>query len=202
MHLSSFHAVLRRLVPRAPRPGSRVAALACAACLAPGAPLTAEPASDAAAPPRAMRAPDAAASSSSALRYLQSTLHVPPAVAACVTALNRAVRADPHYDRLVQLDRYVMHAQVRRADAIFSIAQPVDIDTLVALKGSARVRRQWTWQPVSTRCGLKAGQVVAVAITPRDRPMNPATLQRRDNGAADGTDGAPGAGMPAADTAI
>ncbi|MGI4855754.1 MAG: BspC domain-containing protein [Janthinobacterium lividum] len=126
------------------------------------------------------------------MRYLQSTLHVRPEVAACVAALNHAIHANPHYDRLVQLDRYVIRARVRQADAIFSIAQPVGIDTMVVIKGSARVRAQWAWQPVSTRCGLKAGQVVALSITPRDAPVRPAATPRPQPDTGDGA----GASLP------
>ncbi|MGI4981866.1 MAG: BspC domain-containing protein [Janthinobacterium lividum] len=131
-------------------------------------------------PLHAQTLPDAAASSSAAMRYLQSTLHVRPEVAACVAALGRVIQANPRYDRLVQLDRYVIRAQVRRDDAIFSIEKPLGIDAQVVIKGSARVRRQWTWRPVITRCGLKAGQVVATSIAPRNVPAaSPTTSQPR-----------------------
>lgn len=181
MHPPAVRPALRRVFPRAP---SSVffscVLLACAAL--PGAPL------------QARNVPDAAASSSSAMRYLQSTLHVRPEVAACVAALSRAIHENPRYDRLVQLDRYVIRAQVRHDDAIFSIEKPLGIDTLVVLKGSARVRQQWTWQPVITRCGLKAGQVVATSLAPRVVPagsatpphLRPGTDKDKDRDAVDG----------------
>lgn len=84
-----------------------------------------------------------------------------------MTALNRNVRRDKRYDRIVHLDRYVLRAHLSNDDDIFGIGQPVRVDATVAIKGSARRRGHWQWQPVMTRCGLKHGQVVATSIEPR-----------------------------------
>jgi len=165
MRLSSIRPALRRVLPRAPLDALLPSVLLVCVAL-PGAPLHAQSASDVA----ASNASAAAASSSAATRYLQSTLHIQPAVTACVAALSHVVQKNPRYDRLVQLDRYVIRARVRHDATLFSIEKPLGIDTLVVLKGSARVRQQWTWQPVITRCGLKAGQVVATTIAPRSVP--------------------------------
>lgn len=120
---------------------------------------------------------------SAAIRYLRSTLHIHNDVAECVASLNRSMAKNRRYDRLVQLDRYVIHASVRHNDQIFSVAKPVPVDTTVTLKGSARVRGQWVWQSVTTRCGLRHGRVVAISVEPRRGRSRPSAKQRfRPNG--------------------
>ena len=91
------------------------------------------------------------------------------AVKICVASLAQAVHRSDRYDRLLQLDSDVLRAQVdvQRHDALFSIAQPVPVEATVTLRGSARSRGQWKWQPVITRCGLRAGRVVTTSIEPR-----------------------------------
>lgn len=115
---------------------------------------------------------------SAAAIYLRTTLHVHNEVALCADALNRSVRRHPRYDRLLQLDRYQLHATLRHRDAIFSIGKPVPVDTIVTMKASARVRGHWQWQPVITRCGLRHGRVIATAIAPRQAPSKPTAKQR------------------------
>ena len=119
--------------------------------------------------------------SSSSNKHLRSTLKIPPEVVECVSALNRAVRTDKAYDRVVQLDRYVIHAQVRRGRSIFGIGKPVPVDTVVSIKGSARVRGRWKWQAVDTQCGLRAGRVVATSIEPHVAHPRPTAKRRPRN---------------------
>lgn len=120
-----------------------------------------------------------AASTSS--KHARQAFKVPHDVAECVAALNHAVRTDRAYDRVVQLDRYVLHAQVRHGKSIFSIGKPVTVDTIVSIKGSARVRGRWKWQAVDTRCGLRAGRVIATSIEPRAMRPRPTAKQRPRN---------------------
>ena len=110
----------------------------------------------------------AAAATASKLPSGSSPVHDP--VSICVASLNRDMRHNKRYDRLIQLDRYVIRARVQHDDAVFSAVQPVPVDTTVMINGSARVRGQWQWQSVVTRCGLHHGKVVATSIEPRTAP--------------------------------
>jgi len=109
--------------------------------------------------------------------------HVPrtDAVKICVASLSQEVRHNRRYDRLLQLDSDVLRAQVdvQRHGSVFSIAQPVPVEATVTLRGSARARGQWKWQPVITRCGLRAGRVVTTSIEPRTPPARPAARPPR-----------------------
>lgn len=109
--------------------------------------------------------------------------HVPraDAVRICVASLTQEVRRNRRYDRLLQLDSDLLRAQVdvQQHGAVFSIAQPVPIEATVTLRGSARTRGQWKWQPVTTRCGLRAGRVVTTSIEPRTAPARPTAKQPR-----------------------
>lgn len=104
--------------------------------------------------------------------YLRSTLRVNAQVAECVSALNRAVRTDPRFDRLIQLDRSILRAKVESQDAIFSMRNPVVVDQTVSIRGSARLRGTYDWHPVRARCGLQGKKVVATSIEPRS-PRQP-----------------------------
>ncbi|KKB64374.1 hypothetical protein WM40_05425 [Robbsia andropogonis] len=122
---------------------------------------------------RATRANHAAkddAARASVSKVPSGTLPVQDAVSVCIASLNRDMRNNKRYDRLIQLDRYVIRARVQHEDAVFSVVQPVPVDTTVMIKGSARVRGHWQWQPVITRCGLHNGKVVATSIEPRTAP--------------------------------
>ena len=109
--------------------------------------------------------------------------HLPrtDAVKICVASLAQEVRRNRRFDRLLQLDSDVLRAQVdvQRHGALFSIAQPVPVEATVTLRGSARARGQWKWQPVITRCGLRAGRVVTTSIEPRTPPARPTAKQPR-----------------------
>jgi hypothetical protein len=120
---------------------------------------------------------------SPSIRYLRSTLHVHSEVAQCVAAVNQAVKANKRYDRVVHLDRYVIHAEVRRRKTIFSVGKPIPVDATISMKGSARSRGHWTWLPVETRCGIRSGRVVAISIEPRLPKARPTAKQRMRPGA-------------------
>lgn len=97
--------------------------------------------------------------------YLEKTLHVDSDVTACVLALTRAVKRNPYYDRLLNMDGSVLRARVSDADdTLFSAGQPVAVDKVIRLNGMARQRGSWDWNPVRTRCGLRDGHVVATSI--------------------------------------
>lgn len=98
-----------------------------------------------------------------------------------MASLAQAVHRSERYDRLLQLDSDVLRAQVdvQGHDALFSMAQPVPVEATVTLHGSARARGQWKWQPVTTRCGLRAGRVVTTSIEPRTRAARPAVKPPR-----------------------
>lgn len=113
---------------------------------------------------------DSAATSAAASKLPSGSLPVHDAVSICMASLNRDMRHNKRYDRLIQLDRYVIRARVQHDDAVFSAVQPVPVDTTVMINGSARVRGQWQWQSVVTRCGLHHGKVVATSIEPRTAP--------------------------------
>ncbi|WP_347555261.1 hypothetical protein [Robbsia sp. KACC 23696] len=121
-------------------------------------------------PARESAGGDSAATSAAASKLPSGSLPVHDAVSICMASLNRDMRHNKRYDRLIQLDRYVIRARVQHDDAVFSPVQPVPVDTTVMINGSARVRGQWQWQSVVTRCGLHHGKVVATSIEPRTAP--------------------------------
>ncbi|SDV48399.1 BspC domain-containing protein [Chitinasiproducens palmae] len=99
--------------------------------------------------------------------YLLKTLKVQPDVAECAVALNKAAARSKRYDRLVNMDRSILRAQISTDDYIFSAGRPVAITKRITMRGKVRLRGSWEWRTVRTYCGVRKGRVVATSIDPR-----------------------------------
>ncbi|MFD1555296.1 BspC domain-containing protein [Paraburkholderia silviterrae] len=123
-------------------------------------------------------------------------IRVPDVVVNCVAALDEWVHQGQRYDSLLVPDRRALTAHIETpvpegaitrvsssgavvpdaaapdaaasgAAAPGAAAQPSPIDTLIHLRGFAKVRGKYAWVPVKATCSIWHTQVVDVALTPR-----------------------------------
>jgi len=109
-------------------------------------------------------------------------LRVPETVVNCVAALDRWVRQTSRYDSLLVPDRRVLNARIERKDDATddtirstpvpssSVAETVSatpFDSLIHMRGFAKVRGKYVWVPVKATCSVWHRQVVNVALQPR-----------------------------------
>ncbi|MDR3100827.1 MAG: hypothetical protein LBV73_27660 [Paraburkholderia sp.] len=103
-------------------------------------------------------------------------IRVPDAVINCVAALDEWVRQGQRYDSLLVPDRRALTARIEtpapegaitRVSSSGAMAQASPIDTLIHLRGFAKVRGKYAWVPVKATCGIWHTHVVDVALTPR-----------------------------------
>ena len=112
-------------------------------------------------------------------------LRVPDAVVDCVAALDRWVHlTSQRYDSLLVPDRRVLNARIERAndhDTVRSTPVPSPsvaagtttassspFDSLIHMRGFAKVRGKYVWKPVNATCSVWHQQVVNVALQPRE----------------------------------
>jgi hypothetical protein len=93
-------------------------------------------------------------------------LHVPRVVVNCVAALDRWVHSAPRYDSVMVPDRRVLKAKVHSGSSIFSIANPIPIDASITMRAFAKLRGEYSWEPVRARCGVRHSEVNAVSLLP------------------------------------
>ncbi|CAB3796749.1 hypothetical protein LMG28688_04376 [Paraburkholderia caffeinitolerans] len=103
-------------------------------------------------------------------------ISVPDVVINCVAALDEWVRQGQRYDSLLVPDRRALTAHVEtpapdgaimRVSTSGAMAQASPIDTLVHLRGFAKVRGKYAWEPVKATCGVWHSHIVDVALKPR-----------------------------------
>jgi hypothetical protein len=103
-------------------------------------------------------------------------IRVPDTVVNCVAALDEWVHKAQRYDSLLVPDRRALDAHIEnpapdggitRVSSSGAEAQASPIDTLIHLRGFAKVRGKYAWVPVKATCGIWHTQVVDVALTPR-----------------------------------
>ncbi|MDR5797402.1 hypothetical protein QCE49_28800 [Caballeronia sp. LZ008] len=97
-------------------------------------------------------------------------LHVPDAVAQCVAAFDRWVENAPKYDTLIVPDRRVLSAKIDDDTTIFSVGNPIPVDQVIVMRAFAKARGKEQWTRVDSRCGVRAGHVVGVSLTPNMKP--------------------------------
>ncbi|MBB3003151.1 hypothetical protein FHX57_005525 [Paraburkholderia tropica] len=101
-------------------------------------------------------------------------MKVPDAVVNCVAALDQWVHGAPRYDSLMVPDRRALTAKVESPvpagalpdGASSPVPQASPIDTLIHLRGFAKLRGKYAWVPVKATCGIWHTHVVDVALTP------------------------------------
>ncbi|MFX1761214.1 hypothetical protein PWP93_01185 [Paraburkholderia sp. A1RI-2L] len=102
-------------------------------------------------------------------------LSVPDVVINCVAALDEWVRQGQRYDSLLVPDRRALtaHIETPTPDGAITrvsssaMAQASPIDTLVHLRGFAKVRGKYAWVPVKATCGVWHSHIVDVVLKPR-----------------------------------
>lgn len=103
-------------------------------------------------------------------------ISVPDVVINCVAALDEWVRLGQLYDSLLVPDRRALTAHIEtpapegaitRVSSSGAFAQASPIDTLIHLRGFAKVRGKYAWVPVKATCGVWHSHVVDVALKPR-----------------------------------
>ena len=106
-------------------------------------------------------------------------LRVPDTVVNCVAALDRWVHQTSRYDSLLVPDRRVLNARIESKDdaidatpvpssSVAAAAAPdTPFDSLIHMRGFAKVRGQYLWVPVKATCSVWHQQVVDVALKPR-----------------------------------
>lgn len=103
-------------------------------------------------------------------------IRVPDVVVDCISALDEWVHQGQRYDSLLVPDRRALTAHIEtpapdgaitRVSSSGGVAQASPIDTLINLRGFAKVRGKYTWVPVKATCGIWHTHVVDVALTPR-----------------------------------
>ncbi|HKT99776.1 MAG TPA: hypothetical protein VJS30_25110 [Paraburkholderia sp.] len=103
-------------------------------------------------------------------------IRVPDVVVNCISALDGWVRQAQRYDSLLVPDRRALTAHIEtpvpeaaitRVSSSGAVAQASPIDTLIHLRGFAKVRGKYAWVPVKATCGIWHTHVVDVALTPR-----------------------------------
>ena len=103
-------------------------------------------------------------------------IRVPDVVVNCVAALDEWVHQGQRYDSLLVPDRRALTAHIEtpapegaitRVSTSGTEAQASPIDTLIHLRGFAKVRGKYAWVPVKATCGVWNTHVVDVALTPR-----------------------------------
>jgi len=105
-------------------------------------------------------------------------LRVPDTVVNCVAALDRWVHQTSRYDTLLVPDRRVLNARIERKDDAADstpvpppsadvAATPTPFDSLIHMRGFAKVRGKYRWEPVSATCSVWHRQIVDVVLRPR-----------------------------------
>ena len=103
-------------------------------------------------------------------------IRVPDVVVDCISALDEWVHQGQRYDSLLVPDRHALNAHIEtpapdggitRVSSAGAVAHASPIDTLIHLRGFAKVRGKYTWVPVKATCGIRHTHVVDVALTPR-----------------------------------
>jgi hypothetical protein len=102
-------------------------------------------------------------------------IRVPDAVVNCVAALDEWVHKAQRYDSLLVPDRRALSAKIEsptpdgaitRVSSSGALAQASPIDTLIHLRGFAKLRGKYVWVPVKATCGVWHTHVVDVTLTP------------------------------------
>lgn len=103
-------------------------------------------------------------------------IRVPDVVVNCISALDEWVHQGQRYDSLLVPDRRALTAHIEtpapesaitRVSSSGAVAQASPIDTLIHLRGFAKLRGKYAWVPVKATCGIWHTHVVDVALTPR-----------------------------------
>jgi len=110
-------------------------------------------------------------------------LRVPETVVNCVAALDRWVHKTSRYDSLLVPDRRVLNARIEHNDdstdatrstpvptsaaITTTVSSTTPFDSLIHMRGFAKVRGKYLWVPVSATCSVWHRQVVDVALRPR-----------------------------------
>ena len=109
-------------------------------------------------------------------------LRVPDTVVNCVAALDQWVHRTSRYDSLLVPDRRVLNARIERPDdgadstpvpsSSASVsgsagASATPLDSLISMRGFAKVRGKYLWVPVKATCSVWHQQIVDVALEPR-----------------------------------
>jgi|GEM_PF-860402 len=103
-------------------------------------------------------------------------IRVPDVVVNCISALDAWVHQGQRYDSLLVPDRRALTAHIEspvpasaiaRVSSAGAVTQASPIDTLIHLRGFAKVRGKYAWVPVKATCGIWHTHVVDVALTPR-----------------------------------
>lgn len=97
-------------------------------------------------------------------------MHVPSAVVRCVAAFDHWVELTPKYDTFIVPDRRVLSAKIESDSPVFSVGNPIPVDTIVIMRAFAKARSKPQWTRVDSRCGVRDGRVVGVALTPDVKP--------------------------------
>ncbi|WP_043288926.1 BspC domain-containing protein [Paraburkholderia oxyphila] len=102
-------------------------------------------------------------------------IRVPDVVVNCVAALDEWVHQGQRYDSMLVPDRRALTAHIEtpvpegaitRVSSPGAAAHASPIDTLIHLRGFAKVRGKYAWVPVKATCGIWHSRVVDVALTP------------------------------------
>lgn len=108
-------------------------------------------------------------------------IRVPDVVVNCISALDAWVHQGQRYDSLLVPDRRALTAHIEspapdgaitRVSSSGAVAQASPVDTLIHLRGFAKVRGKYAWVPVKATCGIWHTHVVDVALTPRTTSAN------------------------------
>jgi hypothetical protein len=108
-------------------------------------------------------------------------LRVPDTVVNCVAALDRWVHQTSRYDSVLVPDRRVLNARiVSKDEATDSTPVPSSLsatavdsrpatpfDSLIHMRGFAKVRGKYLWVPVKATCSVWHQQIVDVELKPR-----------------------------------
>jgi len=105
-------------------------------------------------------------------------LRVPDTVVNCVAALDRWVHQTSRYDSLLVPDRRVLNARIEPKDdteraspvpsSSVAAGEPATpFDSLIHMRGFAKVRGKYLWVPVKATCSVWHQQIVDVALKPR-----------------------------------
>lgn len=88
----------------------------------------------------------------------------------CVAAFDRWVEDAPKYDTLIVPDRRVLSAKIDSQTPIFDAGNPIPVDQVIVMRAFAKARGKAQWTRVDSRCGVRDGHVVGVALTPNLKP--------------------------------
>ena len=110
-------------------------------------------------------------------------LRVPETVVNCVAALDRWVHQTSRYDSLLVPDRRVLNARIVHkanvddndtvsatpvpSSSVAASASATPFDSLIHMRGFAKVRGQYMWVPVKATCSMWHRQIVNVVLQPR-----------------------------------